>query len=59
MKKYSIEVYEVLSRIVKVEANNEVEAIERVGQMYRNCEIVLDDSDYKFSKICVKDEKSG
>lgn len=59
MKKYSIEVLEVLSRIVEVEAVNEDDAIERVRQMYRKCEIVLDDSDYKVTEISVNDEKSG
>jgi hypothetical protein len=59
MKKYSIEVLEVLSRIVVVEASNEKDALERVRQMYRKCEIVLDDSDYKVTEISVKDEKSG
>ena len=59
MKKYSIEVLEILSRIVEVEADNKVDAIEKVRQMYRKCEIVLDDSDYKITEISVKDEKSG
>jgi len=59
MKKYSIEVLEVLSRIVEVEASDEKEAIEQVRQMYRKCEIVLDDSDYKMTEISAKDEKSG
>lgn len=58
MKKYSIEVMEVLSRIVDVEAVDEDDAIERVRQMYRNYQIVLDDSDYKETEISVKDEKS-
>ena len=59
MKKYSIEVLEVLSRIVEVEASDEGDAIEKVRQMYRKCEIVLDDSDYKVTEISVKGEKSG
>ena len=58
MKKYSIEVLEVLSRIVEVEASDEDDAIERVRQKYRKCEIVLDDSDYKKTEFSVKDEKS-
>ena len=58
MKKYSIEVMEMLSRIVEVEAVDEDDAIERVRQMYRKCQIVLDDSDYKETEISVKDEKS-
>ena len=57
MKKYSIEVLEVLSRIVEVEASDEDDAIERVRQKYRKCEIVLDDSDYKETEFSVKDEK--
>jgi len=59
MKKYSIEVLEMLSRIVEVEASNGEDAIERVRQKYRKCEIVLDESDYKVTEISVKDEKSG
>ena len=58
MKKFSIEVLEVLSRIVEVEASDEDDATEQVRQMYRNSEIVLDDSDYKVTEISVKDEKS-
>ena len=58
MKKYSIEVLEVLSRVVEVEAVNEDDAIERVRQMYRKCKIVLDDSDYIITEFSVKDEKS-
>ena len=58
MKKYSIEILEVLSRIVEVEASDEEEAIEQVRQMYRKCDIVLDDSDYVETEFSVKDEKS-
>jgi hypothetical protein len=56
MKKYSIEVMEVLSRIVEVEATDEDEATEKVRQMYRNCKIVLDDSDYIQTEISAIDE---
>ena len=59
MKKYSIEVLEILSRIVEVEASDEEDAIKQVRQKYRKCEIVLDDSDYKETEFSVKDEKSG
>jgi hypothetical protein len=58
MKKYSIEVLEVLSCIVEVEASDEEDAIEQVRQMYRKCDIVLDDSDYIETEFSVKDEKS-
>lgn len=56
MKKYSVEVLEVLSRLVEVVAADETEAVSRVSRMYRKCEIVLDDSDYKVTEISVKDE---
>ena len=59
MKKYSIEVLEILSRIVEVEASDEEEAVECVRRMYRKCEVVLDDSDYKGTEFSVKDEKTG
>ena len=54
MTKYRIEVTEVLSRIVETEAENEDDAVEMVRQMYRNCELVLDASDYVETKISVK-----
>ena len=54
MTKYRIEVTEVLSRIIETEAENEDDAIEMVRQMYRNCELVLDASDYVETEISVK-----
>ena len=54
MTKYRIEVTEVLSRIVEAEAENEDDAVEMVRQMYRNCDIVLDASDYIETEISVK-----
>ncbi len=58
MTKYRIEVTEVLSRIVETEAENAGDAVEMVRQMYRDCVIVLDASDYVETEISVKDEKS-
>ena len=54
MTKYRIEVTEVLSRIVEMEAENEDDAVEMVRQMYRNCDLVLDASDYVETEISVK-----
>ena len=54
MTKYRIEVTEYLSRIVETEAENEDDAVEMVRQMYRNCELVLDASDYVETEISVK-----
>lgn len=58
MTKYRIEVTEVLSRIVETEAENAGDAVEMVRQMYRDCVIILDASDYVETEISVKDEKS-
>lgn len=46
MKKYDIEVEEVLRRVVHIEANNIAEAVDKVEEQYKNEEIVLDSSDY-------------
>lgn len=54
MTKYKIDVKEMLSRTVETEAECEDEAVEMVRQMYRNCEIVLDASDYVKTEISVK-----
>lgn len=45
--KYKVNVEELLSRIVEVEADSDVKAEEKVRDMYRNEEIVLDASDFQ------------
>lgn len=45
--KYKVNVEELLSRIVEVEADREDEAEEKVREMYINEDIVLDSSDFK------------
>ena len=37
-----------------MEADSESDAIDKVRQMYRNCEIILDASDYVETVISVK-----
>ena len=54
MTKYRIEVTEVLSRIVEMEAETEDDAVEMVRQMYRNCDIILGASDYVETEFSVK-----
>lgn len=46
MKTFEIEITELLSRIIKIEAHNKNEAIIKAIDMYRNEEIILDNSDY-------------
>ena len=56
MKKYRLEVTEVLSRIVEIVAEDEENAITTVKAMYRNCDIVLDASDYVLTEFSVIDD---
>ena len=56
MKKYCIEVTEVLTRKVEIVAKDEEDAIMATKAMYRNCEIVLDASDYVLTEFSVKDD---
>ena len=44
--KYKVNVEELLSRIVEVEAESEEEAEDKVREMYMNEDIVLDASDF-------------
>lgn len=45
--KYKVNIEELLSRIVEVEANSEEEAENKVREMYMNENIVLDAGDFK------------
>ena len=45
--KYKVNVEELLSKIVEVEADSDEEAEEKVKEMYMNEEIVLDASDFQ------------
>lgn len=51
MKTYELEIHEILARIVKVKAESEEQAIEKVQEMYDNEEIVLDWSNCVSSEI--------
>lgn len=45
-KTYKIEITETLQRVVEVEAESENEAMDLVKEQYRNCDIVLDSTDF-------------
>lgn len=45
--KYKVNVEELLSRIIEVEAENEEEAEKKVREMYMNEDIVLGASDFQ------------
>ena len=56
MKKYRIEVEELLSRIVEIDAYNIADAIDKVYERYHNEEIVLDYQDWWDTKYYLLDE---
>lgn len=47
MNEYRVKIEETLSRIVKMEADNEDEAFDKVVEQYKNGEHVLDASDFQ------------
>ena len=51
METFKVEIQELLSRIVEVEANSIDEALDKVNQLYRNQEIVLDSNDFISNRI--------
>ena len=55
--KYKVNVEELLSRIVEVEAENKEEAEEKVREMYMNEDIVLDASDFQGVEYFVQEKK--
>jgi len=46
MNKFKVIVTEILSREVEIEAESAVDAEIKVENMYKNCDIVLDDFDF-------------
>ncbi len=57
MKKFNVEVVEVLRRTIEVSAEDADEALSKVRLMYRRCDLILDASDYERTEYSVKDEK--
>ncbi len=51
MNTFKIEIKETLSTRIKVEAENQSDAILKTKEMYRNQEIILDAEDYKETDI--------
>lgn len=51
MKTFEIEIREVLSRVISVEAENLADAVSTVEEQYNNEEIVLDYDDFKDKEI--------
>ena len=43
---FNIKIQETLARTVSIEAETEEEALYRVRQLYKKCEIVLDSEDF-------------
>jgi len=62
MRKFKVEVRETLSRIVTIDAYNELDAVDRVEELYWAVKIVLDEEDYSgvrfYPTEVVEDEES-
>lgn len=59
MTKYRINITETMSRTIETEADSDKIAMEKVKLMYRDCDIVLDASDYVGTEFSVISEKRG
>lgn len=56
MKKFEIQITEKLSRIIEIEANSEMEAIEEITRRHNNKNIVLDYNDFEGAVIHKKED---
>ena len=56
LKEHVVKFVETLSRDVKVEAETEVDALEKAEELYRSCEIVLDADDYVGVEFMIAEE---
>lgn len=57
MKKYEIEIKEVLSRVEVLEAESVEDAIDKVMALYKQEEIVLDSADMQDVEFLLLEEK--
>lgn len=56
MQKYQVEINETLSRMIEIEAENEKDAVNKIKDLYKKEEIVLDSNDYLDTKIGIYKE---
>lgn len=56
MKKFSISIQEILEREVVVEAENRLEAMDKIKQMYKDEEIVLNSEDFLYERFILNGE---
>ena len=56
MKKYQVRIVETLSRVVEVEATDEVDALNTVEDMYCDGGVVLDSDDFDFVDYVINND---
>jgi len=59
MKTFEFEIKEILSKLIEVDANSEDEAYQKVKNMYKSKDIVLDNSDvtdFSVKKVLINDD---
>jgi hypothetical protein len=54
--KYKVRIIETLSRIVEVEAENDMDALNTVEDMYCDSQIVLDSEDFDFVDYVINED---
>ena len=50
-KTFKVEIREMLSKVVSVEAKSKDEALEKVSRMYDECEVILTADDYESTQV--------
>lgn len=55
MKRYYVSVTETLNKVVSVDAESEIEAVQKVQDAYDGCDIILDSDNFSGEKIEVED----
>ena len=57
MKKYYVSVTKTLNKVVSVDAESEIEALQKVHDAYDDCDIVLDNDDFCGEKVEIEDDQ--
>lgn len=57
MKKYYVSVTETLNKVVSVDAESEIEALQKVHDAYDNSDIILDNDDFCGETVETEDDQ--
>ena len=57
MKRYYVSVTETLNKVVSVDAESEIEAVQKVQDAYDGCDIILDSENFAGEQIELDDDQ--